>query len=117
MTHQNHRPGFPHPFSHVAATRVKNRRLRSYIMVGIVLFLLIFTPQSGQTEAIDGLFTPSAGTDTAAGQPYSGAYLQTIRARKRLYERAWLRNMPPKVQDHGASSLIVVPGGGTCTTG
>src|SRR5260370_29136517 len=116
MTHQNHRPGFPHPFSHVAATRVKNRRLRSYILVGIALFLLIFTPQSGQTKAIDGLFTPSAGTDTAAGQPYSVAYLQALRARERLYELAWLRNMPPKVQDHGASSRIVVADGVTLST-
>ncbi len=116
MTHQNHRPGFPHPFSHVAATRVKNRRLRSYIMVGIALFLLIFTPQSGQTEAIDGLFTPSAGTDIAAGQPYSLAYLQALRARERLYELAWSRDMPPKVQDHGASSRIVVADGVTLST-
>src|SRR5260370_39565654 len=102
MTHQNHRPGFPHPFSHVAATRVKNRRLRSYIMVGIVLFLLIFTPQSGQTEAIDGLFTPSAGTDTAAGQPYSVAYLQAKRARDRLYRIPWRTNMPPQDPGHSA---------------
>src|SRR5713101_6200810 len=116
MTHQNHRPGFPHLFSHVAATKVKNRRLRSYIIVGIALFLLIFTPQSGQTKAIDGLFTPSAGTDIAAGQPYSVAYLQALRARERLYELAWSRNMPPKVQDHGASSRIVVADGVTLST-
>jgi hypothetical protein len=116
MTHQNHRPGFPHLFSHVAATRVKNCRLRSYIVGGIALFLLIFTPQSGQTKAIDGLFTPSAGTDIAAGQPYSVAYLQALRARERLYELAWLRNMPPKVQDHGASSRIVVADGVTLST-
>src|SRR5258708_26400089 len=103
MTHQNHRPGFPHPFSHVAATRVKNRRLRSYIMVGIVLFLLIFTPQSGQTEAIDGLFTPSAGTDTAAGQPYSVAYLEGMRAIERLYGFAGSPNNPAQYQYHGPS--------------
>jgi Phosphodiester glycosidase len=116
MTHRNHRPGFPHLFSHVAAIRVKNRRLRSPIMVGIALFLLIFTLQGGQTEAIDGLFTPSAGMDIAAGQPYSVAYLQALRATERLHELAWLRDMPPKVQVHGASSRIVVADGVTLST-
>src|SRR5260370_7387771 len=99
MTHQNHRPGFPHLFSHVAATKVKNRRLRSYIIVGIALFLLIFTPQSGQTKAIDGLFTPSAGTDIAAGQPYSVAYLQALRARDRLYKLPLSPDLPPQLQN------------------
>src|SRR5258708_12103433 len=116
MTHKNHRPGFPHPSSHVAATRCKNPLLGSYSIVGIALFLLIFTPQSGQTEAINSLFTPSAGTDIAAGQPYSVAYLQALRARERLYELAWSRDMPPKVQDHGTSSRIVVADGVTLST-
>ncbi len=116
MTYRNHRPGFPHLFSHVAATRVKNRRLRSPIMVVIPLFLLTFTPQSGQTQAINGLFTPPAGMDIAAGQPYSIAYLQALRATERLRELAWLRDMPPKVQVHGASSLIVVADGVTLST-
>jgi len=78
--------------------------------------LLLFALQSGQTEAINDLFTPPAGMDIAAGQPYNMAYLQALRAKERLHELAWLRIMPPKVQVHSASSLIVVADGVTLST-
>lgn len=114
MTHRNHRPGSLRLFSHLAAIKLDDRRLRSRIMAGIALFLLMFALQSEQVIAgmPGNLYTPSGEMDMAGGQMYMAAYLQA-RATERLYELAWLRTMPPKIQVPGAFSLDTVANGVT----
>src|SRR5579859_2022371 len=93
MTHQRDhlRPAPPYQLSRpTIASRVRHRGLRSLTMPSIVLILLIFTMQGGQTDAVMPGGQSTIDVTVPFNQLFKAAYLANL-ATQRLRYQAWLQ--------------------------